>query len=102
MAGERIAAFLAGDAGVGFLRDALVAVCPFDLEAFLLEQALVIRHQFRQTLEGRRRLQDKPLHCHSPTLRFPWRSAYGPAKARDAGDQPMFSNIPRNLGPTPR
>src|SRR5204863_8168390 len=90
MAGERVEAFLAGDLGVGLLLDALIAVRPLDLKAFLLEQAFVIRHQFRQALEGRCRLQDKLLHCHSPTLRFPWRSAYGPANARDAGDQPLF------------
>src|SRR6266852_8707012 len=102
MASERIAAFLAGDAGVGLLLDTLVAVCPFDSQAFLLQQALVIGHQFRQTLEGRRRLQDKPLHFPYSCVAIPVAIRATPREfSRDAGDQPMFSNIPRNLGPTP-
>ena len=57
-----LTSFGLGDGDVGLLLDALVAVGPFDREPFLLEQALVIGDQFRQSLERRGGFQNQLLH----------------------------------------
>jgi hypothetical protein len=60
---------LAGDVGDVELRrlvDALFAVGPFDLEAFLLEQALVVGDEFGKALERCSRLKPQGHHGYLP------------------------------------
>jgi hypothetical protein len=54
---EAAGVLVAGDVHLGALVDALLAVHPFDLDAFLLEQALGIRDELGQSLEWRCRFQ---------------------------------------------
>src|SRR6185503_6613519 len=63
--GERVEALRTGDADVGGLVGAL-AVDPLDLEAFLLEQALVVGDELRQPLEWRRGFQNERFHGRAP------------------------------------
>ena len=62
VAGERVDAFRVGDVRLDFLLDAGFAVGPFDLEAFLGEQAFVIGDELRQSLERRGRFQYEFFH----------------------------------------
>ena len=62
VADERVGALHVGQRGVGGLDAGLVAVGPLDLDAFLREQALVVGHQFGQSLERRGGFQDELFH----------------------------------------
>src|SRR5205085_9633048 len=66
VAGERVDALRAGNAEVELLLDAPVAIRPLDLESLLLEQALVIRDQFRQAPDTPRALHNEFLHDLAP------------------------------------
>src|SRR5262245_10934484 len=66
VAGEWIDALRAGDRDVDLLLDALLAVGPFHVKAFLLEQALLIGNQLRQSLEWRGGLEHQRLHVSAP------------------------------------
>ena len=54
MTGERIDALRRRHMSLDLLLDARFAIRPLDCEALLGEQAFVVSHQFRQTLERRR------------------------------------------------
>src|SRR5262249_57491667 len=69
---ERVQSARTGDIdhGLLFLR-AGVAVDPFDVESFLLEQALVVGDQLGQTLKRGGRLQYEPFMARLPPLSPP-------------------------------
>src|SRR6516165_4174670 len=59
-----------GDVELRAFVDVLLAVGPLDLDAFLLEQPLVVGDQFRQSLEGGGRFQNQILeHASAPRVR---------------------------------
>ena len=66
MAYERVDALGAGDVRLNLLLHALFAVSPFDVQALLFEQALVIGDQLRQALERRGAFQNELLHASLP------------------------------------
>ena len=62
---ERIGTFHIGQGCVRGLDASLVAIRPFDDQAFLLEQAFLIGHQLRQSLERRGGFQHQLLHVQA-------------------------------------
>src|SRR5215475_3804385 len=66
VAGEWIDVLRAGDRDVDLLLNALLAVSPLHVKAFFLEQALLIGHQLRQSLEWRGGLEHQRLHVSAP------------------------------------
>src|SRR5262249_25650035 len=66
VAGEGIDVLGIGDVALDLLLHALLAIGPFDREAFLGKQALVIGDELGQALEGGGGLQDELLHADAP------------------------------------